>query len=135
MQPYSHNFHSISLSYISVLLLQSLLIQKSSTGMIQLQNSCILFYQNFQKRENPYADKGFFSALQRRNFLSLRRVKCSSYCRHNFFLAIECHISLFPLFPYYIYRKINERFRAGHRSDGQSGHKIRLLRKKFGPFC
>jgi hypothetical protein len=26
------------------------------------------FYQTFQKRENPYADKGFFGALQRRNF-------------------------------------------------------------------
>ncbi len=34
-----------------------------------LQNSCIFFYQTFQKRENPYADKGFFGALQRRNFL------------------------------------------------------------------
>ncbi len=30
----------------------------------------VFFYQTFQKRENPYADKGFFGALQRRNFLS-----------------------------------------------------------------
>ena len=33
------------------------------------------FYQTFQKRENPYADKGFFGALQRRNFLSLEEGK------------------------------------------------------------
>jgi hypothetical protein len=30
----------------------------------------VFFYQTFQKRENPYADKGFFGAPQRRNFLS-----------------------------------------------------------------
>jgi hypothetical protein len=30
----------------------------------------VFFYQTFQKRENPNADKGFFDALQRRNFLS-----------------------------------------------------------------
>jgi hypothetical protein len=40
-----------------------------------LQNSCIFFYQTFQKRENPYADKGFFGALQRRNFLSFEEGK------------------------------------------------------------
>ncbi len=33
------------------------------------------FYQTFQKRENPYADKGFFGALQRRNFLSFEEGK------------------------------------------------------------
>jgi hypothetical protein len=33
------------------------------------------FYQTFQKRENPYADKGFFGALQRRNFLSFEEEK------------------------------------------------------------
>jgi hypothetical protein len=31
----------------------------------------------------------------------LRREKCSSYCRGNFFLAVGCNISLFPLFPNY----------------------------------
>jgi hypothetical protein len=40
-----------------------------------LQNSCIFFYQTFQKRENSYADKGFFGALQRRNFLSFEEGK------------------------------------------------------------
>jgi hypothetical protein len=40
-----------------------------------LQNSCIYFYQTFQKRENPYADKGFFGALQRRNCLSFEEGK------------------------------------------------------------
>ena len=65
----------------------------------------------------------------------LRREKCSSYCRGNFFPAVGCYISLFTLFPNYIYMKINGRFPAGHRSAGQSGHKIRPLRKKFGPFC
>ncbi len=40
-----------------------------------LQNSCIIFHQTFQKRENPYADKGFFDALQRRNFLSFEEGK------------------------------------------------------------
>jgi hypothetical protein len=33
------------------------------------------FYQTLQKRENPYADKGFFGALQRRNFLSFEEGK------------------------------------------------------------
>jgi hypothetical protein len=33
------------------------------------------FYQTFQKRENPYADKGFFGALQRRKFLSFEEGK------------------------------------------------------------
>jgi hypothetical protein len=94
------------------------------------------FYQTIQKRENPYADKGFFGALQRMDFLSfvLRREKFFSNCRGNFFLAVGCYISLFPLFPYYIYRKINGRFLAGHRSARQSGHKIRPLRKNSAPF-
>jgi hypothetical protein len=30
----------------------------------------------------------------------LRREKYSSLCRGNFFLSVECYISLFPLFPY-----------------------------------
>jgi hypothetical protein len=42
-----------------------------------LQIPCIFFYQNFQKRENPYADKGFFAAFQRRNFLSFEKGKVS----------------------------------------------------------
>jgi hypothetical protein len=33
------------------------------------------FYQTFQKRESPYADKGFFGALQRRDFLSFEEGK------------------------------------------------------------
>ncbi len=42
----------------------------------KLQNSCIFFYQTFQKRENPsYADKGFFDSLQRRNFLAFEEEK------------------------------------------------------------
>jgi hypothetical protein len=34
-----------------------------------------IFYQTFQKWENPYADKGFFGALQRRKFLSFEEGK------------------------------------------------------------
>jgi hypothetical protein len=34
-----------------------------------------LFYKTFQKRQNAYADKGFFGALQRRNFLSFEEGK------------------------------------------------------------
>jgi hypothetical protein len=52
-------------------------------------------------------------------FCLLRREKCPSYCRGNFFLAAGCYIFLFPLFPYYIYRKINGRFLAGHRRPGR----------------
>jgi len=40
-----------------------------------LKNSCIFFYQTFQKRENPYAFKGIFGALQRRDFLSFEEGK------------------------------------------------------------
>ncbi len=40
-------------------------------------------------------------------FCLLRREKCSSYCRGNFFPAVGCYISLFLLFPYFPYFPIN----------------------------
>jgi hypothetical protein len=40
-----------------------------------LQNFCIFFLPNLSETENPYADKGFFGALQRRNFLSFEEGK------------------------------------------------------------
>jgi hypothetical protein len=41
-------------------------------------------------------------------FCLLRREKSSSYFRGNFFPAVGCYISLFPLFPYYITGKLLE---------------------------
>jgi hypothetical protein len=96
----------------------------------------VFFYQTFQKQENPYMlTRNFLVPSREGIFCLLRREKSSSYFRGNFFPAVGCYISLFPLFPYYIYMKINGRFPAGHRSAGQSGHKIRPLRKKIGLFC
>jgi hypothetical protein len=36
-------------------------------------------------------------------FCLVRRKKCSSYCRGNFFLDVECYISRFALVPYIIF--------------------------------
>ncbi len=64
---------------ISSYITKPLLIYDFATAPLHckknLQNSCIFFYQTFQKRENPYADKGFFGARQRRNFLSFEEGK------------------------------------------------------------
>jgi hypothetical protein len=89
----------------------------------------------FRNGKTPMLTRDFLIPSREGIFCLLRREKYSSLCRGNFFLSVECYISLFPLFPYKIYRKITGRFLAGHRSAGQSGHKIRPLRKKFGPFC
>ncbi len=61
------------------------------------------------------------------HFCLLRREKCSCYCGGVFFLTGECYIKS-PS------RKITGRFLAGHKSAGQGSHKIRPMRKKFGPF-
>jgi hypothetical protein len=67
-------------------------------------------------------------------FCLLRREKYSSFCRGNFFLSVECYIPYFPSFPIKFTGKLMEDFWLA-TGAGQSGHKIRPLRKKFGPFC
>ena len=57
------------------------------------------FYQTFQKRENPYADKGFFGALQRRNFLSFEEGKSIPLSAGVIFSSLLNVI--FPYFPYF----------------------------------
>ncbi len=69
-------------------------------------------------------EKGFFLFEEGKVFLLLQ---------DNFFLDARCYISLFPLFPSYIYRKIIGRFLAGYRSIRQSGHKIQAAEKKIRP--
>ncbi len=93
------------------------------------------FTKPFRNGKTPMLTRDFLVPSREEIFLSFEEGKVFLFLQSNFFLSVECYISLFPLFPYWIYRKINRRFLAGHRSAGQSGHKIRPLRKKFGPFC
>jgi hypothetical protein len=101
----------------------------------KLHNSCIFLPKPSETGKLLCWQGNFWCPPQGRIFLVFEEVKVFSYCRGNFFLDVECYISLFLLFPDYIYRKITGRFLAGHRSSGQSGHKIWPLRKKFVPFC
>jgi hypothetical protein len=84
------------------------------------------FTKPFRKGKTPMLTRDFLIPSREGIFCLLRREKYSSLCRGNFFLFVECYISLFPLFPYKIYRKINGRFLAGHRSPGQSSYSTKI---------
>ncbi len=81
----------------------------------KLQNSCI-FLPKLSETGKPLC--WCFGCPSEKGFFVFREEKCSSYCRGNFFLDFECYIPLFPLFPYYIYRKITGRFLARVVQDG-----------------
>ncbi len=64
-----------------------------------LQNSCTFFTKPFRNGKNPMLTRDFFVPSREGIFCLLRREKYSSFCRGNFFLSVECYISLIPLFP------------------------------------
>jgi hypothetical protein len=55
------------------------------------------FTKPFRNGKTPYADKEFLVPSREGIFCLLRREKYSSFCRGNFFLSVECYISLFLL--------------------------------------
>ncbi len=94
------------------------------------------FYQTFQKRENPYADKGFFDSLQRRNFLSFEEGKV--------FLSISAGVIfssllnvIFPYFPYFPIKFTGELLEDSWLATGAPGReaiKFGRWEKNSAPF-
>jgi hypothetical protein len=58
------------------------------------------FTKPFRNGKTPMLTRDFLVPTREGIFCLLRREKYSSLCRGNFFLSVECYISLFPLFPY-----------------------------------
>jgi hypothetical protein len=58
------------------------------------------FTKPFRNGKTPLLTRDFLVTSREGIFCLLRREKYSSPCRGNFFLSVECYISLFPLFPY-----------------------------------
>jgi hypothetical protein len=58
------------------------------------------FTKPFRNGKTPMLTRDFLVPSREGIFCLLRREKYSSLCRGNFFLSVECYISLFPLFPY-----------------------------------
>jgi hypothetical protein len=57
-------------------------------------------------------------------FCLLKREKCSSYCRSNFFLGVGCFISLIPLFSIIFTGKLMEDSWLATRAPGRVGIKF-----------
>jgi hypothetical protein len=64
------------------------------------------FTKPFRNGKIPILTRDFLVPSREGIICLLRREKYSSFCRGNFFLSVECYISLFPLFPY----KFTEKF-------------------------
>ncbi len=58
------------------------------------------FTKPFRNGKTPMLTRDFLVPSREGIFCLLRREKYSSLCKGNFFLSVECYISLFPLFPY-----------------------------------
>jgi hypothetical protein len=58
------------------------------------------FTKPFRNGKTPLLTRDFLVTSREGIFCLLRREKYSSLCRGNFFLSVECYISLFPLFLY-----------------------------------
>jgi hypothetical protein len=58
------------------------------------------FTKPFRNGKTPMLTRDFLVPSREGIFCLLRREKYSSLCRGNFFLSVECYISLFPLFSY-----------------------------------
>jgi hypothetical protein len=56
------------------------------------------FTKTFRSGKTPMLTRDFLLPSREEIFCLLRREKCSSFCRGNFFLSVEC---IFPYFPYF----------------------------------
>ena len=92
------------------------------------------FTKPFRNGKSPVLTRDFLVPSREGIFCLLRREKYSSFCRGNFFLSVECYISLFPLFPIKFTGKLLEDSWLATGAPGRVAIKFGRWEKNSAPF-